>query len=90
MQASGPAIPVQRSNQLSYRGQLSNSNHKFLYMVMVLGKVYRKILLGISFDVSFGHTTVGLKFTLKTLILKNNCINGLILSPIFLCTEKVK
>ena len=29
-QESNPAIPVQRSNQLSYRGQLSSSDHKFL------------------------------------------------------------
>jgi hypothetical protein len=28
----GPAIPVQRSNQLSYRVQLSSSNHKFMFI----------------------------------------------------------
>ena len=32
----GPAIPVQRSNQLSYRGQLSLSNHKFLFHLSLL------------------------------------------------------
>jgi hypothetical protein len=26
----GAVIPGQRSNQLSYRGQLSSSNHKFM------------------------------------------------------------
>jgi hypothetical protein len=28
----GAAIPVQRSNQLRYRGQLSSSNHKFMHI----------------------------------------------------------
>ena len=28
----GPAILVQRSNQLSYRGQLSSSNRKFMFL----------------------------------------------------------
>ena len=32
--ACGPAIPVQRSTQLSYRGQLSSSNHKSLYILL--------------------------------------------------------
>ena len=29
----GPAIPAQRSNQLSYRGRLLSSNHKCMYTV---------------------------------------------------------
>ena len=33
-----PAIPIQRSNQLSYRVQLSSSNHKFMYIyICILG-----------------------------------------------------
>ena len=29
----GPAITMQRSNQLSYRVQLASSNHKFMYII---------------------------------------------------------
>ena len=31
-----PVIPVQRSNQLSYRGQLSSSNHKLMYICIYI------------------------------------------------------
>jgi hypothetical protein len=33
MLTDGLAIPVQCSNQLSYRGQLSSSNHNLMYNI---------------------------------------------------------
>jgi hypothetical protein len=52
-----PAIPVQRSNQLSYREQLSSSNPKFMYTRQIsIYKTLHLLVLWSEMTKIFTHT----------------------------------